>query len=104
MSRKSIFAVLGVLLVFLKEQFGLAIDVTAFLGIVLYLLFEAKLDLKRIVEQAGRFKDPKFWLALVTTLIPVINAEFGLNLPVDAIISVLSIILALLFGSAFKKA
>lgn len=104
MSRKSIFAILGVLLVFLKEQFGLAIDVTAFVGIILYLLFEAKLDLKRITSQAARFKDPKFWVALVATILPAINAEFGLNLPVEAIISVLSVILALLFGVAYKNA
>lgn len=104
MSRKSIFAILGVLLVFLKAQFGLAIEPVAFIGIVLYLLFEAKLDLKKIYAQAGRFKDPKFWLALVTTLLPVLNAELGLSLPIDAIIAVLSVLLTVLFGFAIKKA
>ena len=103
-SRKSIFAVLGVLLVFLKEQFGLAIEPAAFLGIVLYLIFEAKLDLKKIYSQTHRFLDPKFWIALVTALIPVLNSELGLNLPVDLIIGTLSAILAILFGVAFKKA
>lgn len=103
MSRKSIFAILGVLLVFLKGVFGLAIEPVAFLGIVLYLLFEAKLDAKRIAGQAARFKDPKFWIALVTTLLPVINTEFGLSLPIDVIVSVLSVLLSVLFGFAFKK-
>jgi len=103
-SRKSIVAILGVVLVVFKEQFGLAIDVTAFVGIVLYLLFEAKVDLKRIILQSNKFADPKFWLALVTSLLPVLNAELGLNLPIDAIIAIFSAILALLFGVAYKKA
>lgn len=104
MSRKSIFALLGVLLVFLKETFGLAIEPAAFLGVVLYLLFEAKLDAKRIIGQAARFKDPKFWLALVTTILPILNAELGWALPIDAIVAVLSVLLSILFGVAFKKA
>ena len=104
LSRKSIFAILGVLLVFLKETFGLAIEPTAFLGIVLYLLFEAKLDVKKVYAQAHRFLDPKFWIALVTALLPVLNTEFGWNLPIDLIIGTLSALLAVLFGVAFKKA
>jgi uncharacterized membrane protein len=104
MSRKSLIAILGVLFVFLKEQFGLAIDATAFVAILAYLLFESKLDAKRIYSQAGRFKDPKFWIALIAALVPVINAEFGFNLPADAIIIVLNLLLAILFKSAFNKA
>jgi hypothetical protein len=103
MSRKTIIAILGVVLVFLKEQFGLALDVTAFLGIVLYLLFESKLDARRIISQVGRFKDPKFWLALVTAILPVLNTEFGWNLPIEAIVSVLSVLLAVIFGVAIHK-
>jgi uncharacterized membrane protein len=103
MSRKTIIAILGVVLVFLKEQFGLALDVTAFLGVVLYLLFESKLDARRIISQAGRFKDPKFWIALVTAILPVLNAEFGWNLPIEAIVSVLSVLLAVIFGVAIHK-
>ena len=68
MSRKSIFAVLGVLLVFLKGAFGLAIEPIAFLSVIAYLLFEAKLDARRFVSQIGRFKDPKFWVAYFTKI------------------------------------
>ena len=104
MSRKSIVAILGVILIFLKEQFGLALDATAFIGVILYLLFEAKLDAKRIASQLGRFKDPKFYVALVTAVIPALNAEFGWNLPLDVILIVLNLLLAILFGKDYKNA
>lgn len=109
MSRKTLVAVLGVLaaaLAFFKEQFGLGMDVTAVLGgltaVVLYILFEAKLDLKKLRAQAGRWKDPKFWLATAAVILAALNKELGLNLPGEAIIAVLTVIMAVLFGAKFK--
>jgi len=108
-SRKTFLAVIGLLTViaaFFQQQFGLTIDSTAVIGglgvIVLYLLLEAKLDFKRIVSQADRFKDPKFWIAFVTALIPAIEA-FGVNLPAETIVSALTILMSILFGKDFKK-
>lgn len=111
MSRKTIMAILGVIgaiLVFFQQQFGLAIDATAIVGgltaIVLYILFEAKLDLARIgeqVHQVGRFKDPKFWLAFASVLLIALQNAFGWNLPIEAIIAVLTVIMSILFGKDF---
>ena len=108
-SRKTFLAIIGLLTAiaaFFQEQFGLTIDSTAVIGglgiITLYLLFEAKLDFKRMVDQAGKFKDPKFWIAFVTAIIPAIEA-FGVNLPTETIVSVLTIVMSILFGKDFKK-
>lgn len=110
MSRKTllgIIAVLGAILTVFKEQFGLAIDATAVVGgmtvILLYILFEAKIDFKRVAGQVHKFRDPKFWLALISALLVAVNASFGLNLPVEAILAVLGIIMSFLFGVDSKK-
>lgn len=109
MSRKTILGIIGVLgaiLTVFADQFGLTIDPTAAIAgltaVTLYILFEAKVDLKRIGEQAGKFKDPKFWLALVSALLVAVNQGFGLNLPVETIISVLTLIMSLLFGKSYS--
>ena len=109
MSRKTLLAVLGVILAvltFFKEQFGLSMGVVAAMcGLgtaLLYVLFEAKLDLKKIGAQAGRWKDPKFWLAFVAVILAALNKELGLNLPAETIITALTIIMTVLFGVKFK--
>jgi len=103
-SRKTLLTVIGVLTViftFLKEQFGLSLDATSVMAGVsvalLYVLFEAKEDIRRIGAQAKKFKDPKFWLAFVAVLLGALNEQVGLNLPVEAINSVLALIIAVLF-------
>ena len=110
MSRKTLMFVLGLLgalLAFLKSQFGLAIDSTAVIGgltvISLYIFSEAKLDIQRVGQQAAKFKDPKFWVAFIVTILTALNENLGLNLPIEAIQAVLGLILALLFGSEYKK-
>ena len=110
MSRKTLLAVLGVIsvvLTFLQEQFGLSMDVPGVMGgltvVMLYILFEAKEDIKRIAPQVGRFKDPKFWIAFVAVLLGSLNEQLGLNLPVEAIVSVLTLIMAVLFKVSFDS-
>ena len=110
MSRKTLIAVLGVLtaiFTFLKVQFDLGMDVIAVLGglsaVILYVLFEAKLDLKKFGAQAGKWKDPKFWLALVAIILAALNKELGLNLPGDAIVAVLTVIMTILFKIKFTN-
>jgi hypothetical protein len=109
MSRKTLLAVLGILtaiFTFLKAEFGLGMDVTAVLGglsaVVLYILFQAKLDLKKIGDQPGKWKDPKFWLAALAVILAALNKELGLNLPGEAIIAALAVIMTVLFGTKFK--
>ena len=110
MSRKTLTAVIGIvaaILVFLKDQFGLSIDAAGFatsLGLILaYVLFEAKLDLRKIGAQIGKWKDPKFWVALASPIITALNNALGWNLPVETINAVLGAVLSILFGLAFKK-
>lgn len=112
MSRKTLMAVIAVItavLAFLKDQFGLAIDTAAVVGglgaVVLYILFEAKLDLKKIGAQANRWADPKFWLAFVAALYAVLQGELGLKLPLspEVVSSILAAIMSLLFAKRFKE-
>jgi ABC-type uncharacterized transport system permease subunit len=97
----SILAVVGALLVFLKEQFGLGIDAAGFataLGVVLlYVFFEAKRDIAAIAQQSAKWRDPKFWLAFIAAIVTAVNSAFGLSLPVDIINVVLGFIVSLLF-------
>jgi hypothetical protein len=111
MSRKTLLAVLAVItavMAFFKEQFGLGMDVMAVMGglvaVIAYILLEAKLDLKKLGAQAGKWKDPKFWMALISVIIAALNKELGLNLPAEAIVAVLTVIMSVLFGIKFKEA
>ncbi len=111
MSRKTIIAVLGFLtaiLVFLKAQFGLDVEVTGFVAaigvVVTYLLFQAKMDIRKIGRQFDKFKSKKFYLALASTLVPAINTALGLNIPVEIVVGVMGFIMTLIFGKEFKKA
>jgi len=69
-----------------------------------YVLFEAKLDLKKLSMQIGRFKDPKFILAFISAILVAISEAFGLELPVEAIVAVLTVIMGVLFKAEFSKA
>jgi len=109
-SRKTLVAVLGIIgavLVFLKGTFGLDLDaaaITTALGVILtYVLFEAKLDSAKIGPQLGKFKDPKFWVTLIAAILTALNGAFGWSLPIETINAILGVILAALFGWAFKK-
>jgi hypothetical protein len=110
-SRKTLLAVGGILLViltFLKDQFGLSAGfMAAVLGLgtaMGYVFFEAKADLKKVYSQAHRWRDPKFWLGLAAVLLAGVNTVFGLALPVEAIVAVLGIIMAVLFGKQLMTA
>ena len=112
MSRKTLMAILAVItvvLAFFKDQFGLAIDPTAVVGgigaVVLYMLFEAKLDLKKLGAQADRWKDPKFYLALVAALYAVLQEQLGLKIPIspELVSSILAGIMSLLFAKKFQE-
>ena len=104
MSRKTllaILAVIGAVLVFVGKEFGLALDASAVMAgitaILLYIFFEMKADFRRVSSQAGKFKDPKFILALIASVLAAVNTNFGLGIPVEAVIAVLALIMGVLF-------
>lgn len=104
-SRKTLVALAAVLMavvVYLKGEFGLSAGFVAalagFVTAIGYVLFEAKLDLKKAYAQAGRWRDPKFYLGLVAVILAAVNTQFGLGIPAEAVVAVLGIIMAILFG------
>ena len=110
MSRKTLTAALGIIgavLAFFSEQFGLSINpikvMAGLSAITLYLLWEGKLDIRRVGSQIGKFKDPKFWLAFISAILVAASEAFGLALPVEAIVAVLTVIMGVLFKAEFKK-
>jgi len=109
-SRKTIatvVALLGAVITYFDKQFGLSIDPTAVIAgissLLVYVLLEAKLDLATLKKQANKFGDPKFWLGLVSALLVVANESFELNLPVESLIAVLTLIMGILFKVEFNK-
>lgn len=110
MKRKTItsgLAVLGAVLGVFSKEFGLSLDPQATLPAVsvlfIYATVEARMDLKRITFQSHKFKDPKFYMALVAGVLPVVDSVFSLGLPVDKIIAGLGSVMGMLFGVSVKK-
>ena len=110
MSRKTIgfvVAIISSILVIFQEQFGLIIDpisVAAGVGAVLtYIFFEAKLDLNALKNQPGKWKDPKFWITVLSAILAAIETTFNLGIPIEAIITILTMIVGLMFKKQFKK-
>jgi len=111
-----IIGFLGVVLAYFRDQFGLSglqleAVLVALVPIVAYLFGEARNDMERIkknlAEQSKKWVDPKFIIGLVAALVVWVNQAFGLNLPVEIIVTVLTFILGLIFRrdySALKKA
>lgn len=48
-------------------------------------------------------KTTEFWLALITAIITVINEQLGLNLPKEAIISIIAMVISYIFGRSIVK-
>lgn len=109
-SRKTIgfiVAIISSILVIFQKQFDLSLDPTALaagIGAVLtYIFFEAKLDLKALATQPGKWKDLKFWITVISAVLSAIEANWQLGIPVEAIITVLTTLVAILFGVKFKQ-
>ncbi|WCK53822.1 hypothetical protein PP175_21270 [Aneurinibacillus sp. Ricciae_BoGa-3] len=51
-----------------------------------------------------KFKSRKFWMAIVGTLIIILNQGLGLNLPTDSVMSVAGVVVAYLFGQSIVDA
>lgn len=111
MSRKTILVVIAVLAAifgFIGDSFGLTMKpgaaVVGLGSVLLYVFFEAKADKERLRAQAGRWKDPKFYLALVSALLAAL-VQSGIALPVspEIIIAVLTAIMGVLFKTQDPK-
>jgi hypothetical protein len=111
MSRKSLLtvvAVLGAILGVIGSTFGLTLNgaaaATGLGAVLLYVFFEAKADKLRLVAQADRWKDPKFWLAAISAVIAAL-VQAGVTLPVspEIIIAILTAIMGILFKTAENK-
>jgi hypothetical protein len=104
LSRKTLLAVIAALaaiLTALQQTFGLMINPAAVMGgltvFLLYVFWEGKADFKRMAGQAGKWKDPKFWLALVNGVVVALNESLGLALPTEIISAVVAFIIGILF-------
>jgi len=48
-------------------------------------------------------KTSEFWLALVAAVIMVFNEQLGLNLPKEAIMSIMAMVISYIFGRSIIK-
>ena len=105
MSRKTIavvVAVIGAILGAFGAAFGLTLDVSAVVAglgaILVYVFFEAKADMARLAAQKSKFKDPKFWLTVVSAVVAALgSAGIALGISPEFIITILTAIVGILF-------
>ena len=109
MSRKTIafvVALLGSVLTALTTTFGLGINAAAIAiavgAFLVYIFLEGKLDLKLLKAQPGKWKDPKFWLAIISGVLVAVEESFGLGIPVEVVVSFVTAIMGLLFAQKFN--
>jgi len=103
--RKWILVLLGVggaVGAVVSSEFGLTVQLgAAVLGIgsvLVYVFGEAKNDLARMVTQKAKWKDPKFWISVVSAVVAGLGTA-GVNLPVspEIIVTILTVIVGILF-------
>ena len=105
MKRKTlltVIAVLGAIAALLTQTFGLSPDFAATVAgigaILLYVFFEGKRDIVAIRRQAAKWKDPKFWITVVSAIIAALGTSgIGLPLSPEVIIAILTVIVGILF-------
>ena len=107
MSRKLLVGILGVigaLAAYFTQAFGLSVDggvvFAGLTAVLVYVLYEWKKDRDRIGLQAGKFKDPKFWIAIISVLLGALKESLGLNIPADTIILILTFVMGILFKTS----
>jgi len=111
MKRKTlmtVLAIVGAVVAILADLFGWAIGSKVILytvvALLLYSTLEGRLDIQRVKLQSDKLKDPKFWLAFLTALVPIMDKIFDLGLPVKEIIALLALIMGAFFGVDAMKA
>lgn len=102
--------ILTAIISFFQDQFSLSINAAAVgataLAVIVYIFGEFKNDIQRVklkLFQEGKWKDPAFWIAFLSSILPVLNAELKLNLPVELIISVLTGVITIIFAKRNKE-
>lgn len=105
MSRKTIFtvlAVLGAVGAVISTEIGLTVNLGAVIagiaGIVVYVFGEAKADIAAL-GQTAKWRDPKFWITVITAAIAALAQEVTLPIDPTIIIAVLTAIVGFLFKS-----
>ncbi len=105
MSRKWIFtvlAVLGAVGAVVSTEFGLTVQLGAVVAglaaVLVYVFGEAKADLDKLAAQVDKWKDPKFWITLLSAVIAALG-QAGVVLPIspEMIIAILTAIVGILF-------
>lgn len=107
MSRKTILTVVAILAAIggvISSTFGLTLNGAAAatgLGVILLYVFnEAKADKVRLASQRDKWKDPKFWMAVVAATVSALGTA-EVKLPIDP--NIISAALAFVIGILFKK-
>lgn len=96
----------GILTAF-QKQFGISLDPVAvgagITAVLTYIFFEAKLDLTALTKQPSKWRDPKFWITVVSAVLAAVEATFNVGMPVEFIVGSLTTFVGILFGAKFKK-
>lgn len=104
MKRKTILTIVAVLGA-IATAIGLSTNALAAVGgmgaILVYVFLEAKADLAAVLAQVAKWKDPKFWITVVSAILAALQSS-GVTLPIDSnvIIAILTAIVAILFKTA----
>lgn len=108
-SRKTFVFVLGLLTAigaFIANQAGIDLDISAIgialIGIISYLQFQAKADIKKI-QQLNKWRDPKFWSQIIAIALAQIDGFFKLGLPLAEVSGILTVIIGSVFGKLLIK-
>lgn len=98
-----ILGVLGATGAVVSAEFGLTVQLGAVIAglgaILVYVFGEAKADLARFDAQKDKFKDPKFWISILSAVVAALAQVINLPLDPAIIIAVLTVIV----GALFKK-
>jgi len=114
LSKKQVVMMLvGILIAvtgFLKKTFGLEIDpAVVFTGMVpaaAYVFGQLKNDLQKLKNgwmKETKLKDPKFWTALIASILPVVADVFGVEMSLEVSAGVAGVITTFLARLFWKK-
>jgi len=108
-SRKWVMFVIGFIGAvgaYVGTQAGLSIDFAAvtiaLTAAVVWITQQAKLDIAKL-RQFDKWKDKKFWVALVLVVLGFVDGFFKLNLPIAEIGAIVTVIIGFIIQIIFKK-
>ena len=105
-----IVAIITAILSFLQAEIGISIDASAvgaaLVAAVVYLFGEAKNDIERVktqVWQNKKWKDPAFWVSFTSVILPVLNSQLKIDIPVEIVSGALTTVAGILFAKRQKE-